>query len=145
MNGGAGGAGAATQAAATEEKPSAEVETSDNLVPEPLAVFARPDEGRWLIVSGIRVPEPEVYTARLREQHERLDTDQFLLQGIEVHQYRSFPKGMVNFRLLLAAPGRPDERRLQLDYVFPARDYAEMGRVLESSIGSIKPLRQAEG
>ena len=114
-------------------------EASDNYRADPLAVFAKPKSGLWLIVSAVNVPEPAVYTARLRERHERLDTDQFLLRGIEVHQYRSFPNGMVNFKLLASAPGRKDERRLQLDYVFPMKEYEKLGRVLESSIGSLSP------
>ena len=120
-------------------------EASDNYRADPVAVFAKPDSGLWLIVSAVNVPEPAVYTARLKEQHERLDQDQFLLHGIEVHQYRSFPGGMVNFKLLVAAPGRKDKRRLQLDYVFPMKDYEKLGRVLESSIGSLAPSDRGEG
>jgi hypothetical protein len=118
---------------------------SDNYRADPLAVFAKPDSGLWLIVSAVNVPEPAVYTARLKEQHERLDQDQFLLRGIEVHQYRSFPDGMVNFKLLVAAPGREDPRRLQLDYVFPLKEYETLGRVLESSIGSLAPSGRGKG
>ena len=118
--------------------------SSDNYRADPLAVFARPEEGLWLIVSAVNVPEPAVYTARLKERPGKVEATDFLLRGIEVHQYRLFPEGMVNFKLLVSAPGREDPRRLQLDYVFPLAEYDRMGRILESSIGSLAPPRRSE-
>lgn len=109
---------------------------------EPLAVFASPDQGTWLIVSAVDVLDPMAYEAALRSAHNVLNSENFVASDIEVRQYLVRAPNLVNLKLLLAAPGRAEKRLLQLDYVFAEQQYAQSGRILESSLGSIRTIGQ---
>lgn len=111
----------------------------DEFQAEPVAVFSQPGQGVWLLVSALNIDEPQRYTAMLRRQPEQVLATEFQLHGIAVHQYLIRPDGLVNFKLLLNAPGRADSRRLQLDFVVAQTSWAKAVRAVESSIGSVRP------
>lgn len=59
----------------------------------------------------------------------------FLLNGIEVTQFRFLRNGRVSFTLIFSAP---DKDVMQLDYSIPAAAYEDEGIKLESSIGTLQ-------
>lgn len=107
---------------------------------EPLAVYSRAEEGLWLIVSAVNVESPAAYEQALRKRHGQLSTDHYDISGIDGHQYLFQTQGLVNLKVLLSAPDYSEQRRLQLDYVLPMQAYQQKARVLESSIGSVRPV-----
>lgn len=107
---------------------------------QPLAVYARSEEGLWLIVSAVTVEDPAAYEQALRKRHGKLTTDRYEISGIDAHQYLFQTQGLVDMKVLLHAPEASEKRRLQLDYVLPMQAYQQKARVLESSIGSVRPL-----
>ncbi len=119
-----------------EAEPASDNATRPFLV-EPLAVYGRPEEGLWLIVSAVHVSDPAHYTAVLSDRP-GFATDDFLVDEIRVHQYRVLPDGMLNYKLLLTPPSHSGPARLQLDYLVPVKEYQRLGRTFESSIGSLR-------
>ena len=143
VDGRAAGSGASTNpAAGAEASPSDPAAASDKFEAIPLAVYGQADKNLWLIVSSVKVPEPALYTAALRERPEKVESTDFYVHGIHVHQYRVLPAGLVNFKLLLSAPGHENARRLQLDFLIPRQQYESLARTVESSLGSLKPLKR---
>jgi len=64
----------------------------------------------------------------------------FLLNGIEVTQFRFLRNGRVSFTLIFSSP---ESDVMQLDYSIPATAYEDEGLKLESSIGTLQ-LRNRE-
>ena len=120
-----------------------DTQPTDPFAVEPLAVFMDADQGTWLIVSAVSVPDFAAFEVVLRSRHNVVAAEHFAVTGIDVHQYLLRPAKLVGLKLLISSPDRRDPRRLQLDYVLPEARYNAAGRSLESSIGSLRRIGQS--
>jgi hypothetical protein len=125
--------------------PDEEVQNTFDIRPE--YIFLNQQNGSSLIVSSVRISDPELDRERVLREFKNTLADRsdetsvrqtdFMKDGIHIHQFLIQSDEVVNFKFLMFTK---TDALLQLDYVVPKNVYPAESKAIESSIGSIQYL-----